>query len=106
MKAITAEKFFHQMVFPEADWTDDSDQMILILQSLMENDGQVLFLNNCFVILLVIKSKMNLLKLLLVKKHNFASGNYTISRTYSLPYFWVKKFVLQNSRPGSVIYKK
>ncbi|XP_071806736.1 ADP-ribosylarginine hydrolase Tri1-like [Asterias amurensis] len=40
MKAITAEHFFHQMVFPEADWTDDSDQMILILQSLMENDGQ------------------------------------------------------------------
>ncbi|XP_022104915.1 uncharacterized protein LOC110986914 isoform X2 [Acanthaster planci] len=40
MKEIAAAKFFHQMVFPEADWTDDSDQMILILQSLMDNNGK------------------------------------------------------------------
>ncbi|XP_038067788.1 uncharacterized protein YegU-like [Patiria miniata] len=40
MKEIAATYYMHQMVFPEADWTDDSDQMILILQSLMDKDGK------------------------------------------------------------------
>ena len=29
----------HRMVFPAGDWTDDTDQMILILQSLFESAG-------------------------------------------------------------------
>ncbi|XP_067683812.1 ADP-ribosyl-[dinitrogen reductase] glycohydrolase-like [Haliotis asinina] len=31
----------HRKRFKEGDWTDDTDQMILILQSLTDNDGQV-----------------------------------------------------------------
>lgn len=31
----------HRARFATGDWTDDSDQMILILLSLVENDGKV-----------------------------------------------------------------
>lgn len=32
---------FHRERFETGDWTDDSDQMILILQTLLENNGKV-----------------------------------------------------------------
>ncbi|XP_071082434.1 uncharacterized protein YegU-like [Haliotis cracherodii] len=32
----------HRKAWEEGDWTDDTDQMILILQSLIDNDGQVI----------------------------------------------------------------
>ena len=32
----------HRDRFETGDWTDDSDQMILILQSLIENNGKVI----------------------------------------------------------------
>ena len=32
----------HRERFATGDWTDDSDQMILILLSLVENDGKVM----------------------------------------------------------------
>ena len=32
---------FHRERFETGDWTDDSDQMILILQTLLENKGKV-----------------------------------------------------------------
>ena len=32
---------FHRMRWEEGDWTDDSDQMILILQSILDKDGSV-----------------------------------------------------------------
>ena len=32
---------FHRERFDPGDWTDDSDQMILILLSLVENSGKV-----------------------------------------------------------------
>ncbi|XP_046563707.1 uncharacterized protein YegU-like [Haliotis rubra] len=32
----------HRKAWEEGDWTDDTDQMILILQSLTDNDGQVI----------------------------------------------------------------
>ena len=44
MKDITGDKFMHQARFHNADWTDDSDQMILILQSLIDNEGVVCYL--------------------------------------------------------------
>jgi ADP-ribosylglycohydrolase len=31
----------HRCNWQEGDWTDDSDQMILILRTLVENDGKV-----------------------------------------------------------------
>ena len=35
----------HRNKFETGDWTDDSDQMILILQSLIENNGKVIIIN-------------------------------------------------------------
>ena len=32
---------FHRSRWETGDWTDDSDQMILILLSLLDNDGKV-----------------------------------------------------------------
>ena len=32
---------FHRERFETGDWTDDSDQMILILRSLLDNNGKV-----------------------------------------------------------------
>lgn len=32
---------FHRSRWDTGDWTDDSDQMILILLSLLDNDGKV-----------------------------------------------------------------
>ena len=32
---------FHRSRWETGDWTDDSDQMILILQSLLDNEGKV-----------------------------------------------------------------
>ena len=32
---------FHRERFATGDWTDDSDQMILILRSLLDNNGKV-----------------------------------------------------------------
>lgn len=32
---------FHRSRWETGDWTDDSDQMILILRSLLDNDGKV-----------------------------------------------------------------
>ncbi|XP_033106510.1 uncharacterized protein LOC117108566 isoform X2 [Anneissia japonica] len=40
-KTLIPRTFQHQHHFPVADWTDDSDQMILIMQSLTENKGQI-----------------------------------------------------------------
>ena len=34
---------FHRERFETGDWTDDSDQMILILRSLLDNNGKVEF---------------------------------------------------------------
>lgn len=31
---------YHRLAFPIADWTDDTDQLILILQTLLENKGE------------------------------------------------------------------
>ena len=36
----------HRERFATGDWTDDSDQMILILLSLVENDGKVMNFND------------------------------------------------------------
>ena len=36
---------FHRSRWKEGDWTDDTDQMILILHSILFNKGQVNFLN-------------------------------------------------------------
>ena len=33
----------HRMRWEVGDWTDDSDQMILIMQSLLDNNGKVLY---------------------------------------------------------------
>ena len=32
----------HRIRWAQGDWTDDSDQMILILQTLLERNGQVI----------------------------------------------------------------
>ena len=32
----------HRIRWVQGDWTDDSDQMILILQTLLERNGQVI----------------------------------------------------------------
>ncbi|XP_071960644.1 ADP-ribosyl-[dinitrogen reductase] glycohydrolase-like [Antedon mediterranea] len=39
-KTLIPKQFMHQHVFPVADWTDDSDQMILIMHSLTFNKGK------------------------------------------------------------------
>ncbi|XP_033106592.1 uncharacterized protein LOC117108617 isoform X2 [Anneissia japonica] len=39
-KTLIPKQFRHQHRFPVADWTDDSDQMILIMQSLTDNKGK------------------------------------------------------------------
>ena len=36
---------FHRSRWETGDWTDDSDQMILILQSLLDNNGKVRLYN-------------------------------------------------------------
>ena len=40
---------FHRSRWDTGDWTDDSDQMILILLSLLDNDGKV-SLQGCYYI--------------------------------------------------------
>lgn len=42
-------KDFHRERFDTGDWTDDSDQMILILLSLVENSGKVRLCSQMFI---------------------------------------------------------
>lgn len=45
----------HRDRFATGDWTDDSDQMILILLSLVENDGKVI---NFMIMMMMTTMKM------------------------------------------------
>ena len=52
----------HRERFATGDWTDDSDQMILILLSLVENDGKVM---NFMIMMMMMMMMMTTIKICL-----------------------------------------